>query len=547
MGKYWILKSGLFVSAAVLAVWAGTGAALAATDKGQRHDDVVARGKYLASAGDCMACHTVPGGAPYAGGRYIDTPFGAIASPNITPDRTTGIGGWTDEQFYRAMHEGIGRHGEYLYPVMPFPWYSLVTKEDVAAIKAYLFSLAPVQQPEQPSRLHFPFNLRPALLAWRTVFFKPAVFTPDAAQPAEVNRGAYLVNGLGHCGECHNAHPVAGTSAVRKPLQGSEIDQWYAPNITSDVRDGIGGWSNDDIVAFLKTGVSPRQGVALGPMAETVHSLSALSEADLQAIAAYLKSTPPTEGPSRQALGDQGYRGPGAKGGGTYLSYCASCHGVDGRGVAGVVPALAGNGAVRSKGPQNVIEVVLGGLPARRGYGQMPAVGAALSDAEVADVVNYVRQLGGNAASVMAETDGVAALRASTHTALNPGLGPAAGQSAPCPTVSPAAVSKALADPRTGLADQLAGVNDNDLYPQTQRLVAMLRAAAPGLAQADMINGLTSAYCPVARQAHPDPAELSVRLGTFGQLVYTQLQTGRQARHQAHLPAQASRVSAGAR
>jgi mono/diheme cytochrome c family protein len=479
--------------------------------------DVVARGKYLTAAGDCMACHTQQGGAAFAGGRYIDTPFGSIASPNITPDKATGIGNWSDAQFYRAMHDGIGHRGEYLYPVMPFPWYSSVTPQDVAAIRAYLQTVKPVSKARAPNHLHFPFNVREALLAWRVAFFKAATFEPNPAHSAEVNRGDYLVNGLAHCGECHNARPVAGTSAFRKPFQGGMVDNWFAPNISSDLRGGIGGWTNDQIATFLKTGAAPGKGVALGPMAETIHSLRVLSDADLHAIAAYLKTTPAVA-PSEQAAA--GYQGAGALGGGAYLSHCASCHGVDGKGLAGVVPALVGNGAVNAQGPQNMIRVVLGGLAAKGEFAPMPAVGVAMSDADIAEVANYVRQLGGNEAPVTAEAETVAGLRAVTPTMLN--SGPDAG----CPEIGSPQVAHAIADARNGLQRDLAGVTDANMYVQTQRVVAKLRAAAPGVAMAELVNGLTAAYCPVVRQdAKLDVASRTLRLGQFSELVYMNLRS----------------------
>ena len=198
----------------------------------------------------------------------------------------------TDDQFYRVMHEGIGRHGEYLYPVMPFPWYTTVTREDAMAIKAFLFAQPAVNQARPPNKLAFPFSVRKSMAVWREAFFKPGTFTPDPAASDEVNRGAYLVNGLAHCGECHNSRPVVGTSKFRGSLQGGVIDNWYAPNITSDVHTGIGAWSNAEIANYLKTGIAPGKGIAVGPMAETVHSLSKLTDADLLAIAAYLKTTP---------------------------------------------------------------------------------------------------------------------------------------------------------------------------------------------------------------------------------------------------------------
>ncbi|CAN5189045.1 hypothetical protein BH11PSE9_BH11PSE9_28760 [soil metagenome] len=483
------------------------------------HAELVAKGQYLTQAGDCMACHTAEttngkAGQPFAGGRMINTPFGAMSSPNITPDVKTGIGAWTDDQFYRAMHEGIGRHGEYLYPVMPFPWYSSVSRDDVLAIKAYLFTQPAVQAARVPNRLAFPFNIRTSLLAWREVFFEPKTFQPDPTQTDEVNRGAYLANGLAHCGECHNAQPVAGTSKWRRSLQGGVIDNWYAPNITSDARDGIGSWSNDQLATFLKTGVAPGKGIAVGPMMETVHSLSHLTDADLHAIAAYLKTTPPQP----DAKADQKlalFNGPDARGAQTYLNHCASCHGVNGQGVAGAIPALAGNGAVASKGPQNVIRVIVGGREATHQYGPMPAVGAGMSDQEVADAANYVRQSWRNAAPPTAMPGMVAQLRKETDTLMNAASGHG------CPPVAQAAVAKAIADPRNGVAKQLAEIDEATMWQAAAQLGTTVARAAPKASHAEVVNGLTAAYCAVVHDdAKLAPNAKALQLGQFSQLVY---------------------------
>ena len=231
-GRTTVSVSTLFVSVAWLMVTTvGTQAA---------DDALIKKGEYLMRAGDCIACHTAPGGTPFAGGLYMPTPFGSISTPNITPDKDTGIGTWSDDQFYHAVHDGIGHKGEYLYPVFPFPWYTKVTRDDVMAIKAYLFSLKPEHAPRKPLQLAFPFSIRTALLTWRTAFFKAETFKPDPSASAQVNRGAYLVEGLGHCGECHNHNNVLGASDWSGKLEGGEIDGWYAPNITSNGKEGVG-------------------------------------------------------------------------------------------------------------------------------------------------------------------------------------------------------------------------------------------------------------------------------------------------------------------
>ena len=478
-------------------------------------NDLIARGAYLAAAGDCAACHTEKGGAAFAGGLAMDTPFGPLISPNITPDKTTGIGNWTDDEFYRALHEGRAKDGSFLYPAMPFPWYTKVTREDALAIKAYLFSLPPVNKPRAPSHLRFPFDVRPALGAWRAAFFTPGTFVPDPKASPEINRGAYLVTGLAHCGECHNGQLLAGSSKFDQSLRGGMIDHWYAPNITSDVRDGIGSWTQQELAQFLKTGNAPGKGIAVGPMAETVHSLSRLNDADLGAIAAYLKTTPPQPSPAHGHDLDAASTNHGGQ---VYLSYCASCHGLKGEGRPGAVPALAGNGAVAAKGPQNVIMVALGGLPARQGYAPMLAIGASMSDADVADVANYVRKSWGNNAPATASPEDVHAARATVDTLMS------GERVSGCPAVAPDALAHLVASPQAPLHASLAAITDDTLAQDAPALIAQVRRALPKLTTVQVVNGLTAAYCPIVRaDAKLDANAKALRIGHFSELVYTQL------------------------
>lgn len=471
---------------------------------------LVSRGQYLVTAGDCASCHTKPGGQPFAGGLYMPTPFGAISVPNITPDLQTGIGAWSDEEFYRALHEGIGRHGEFLYPVFPFPWYTRVTRNDALAMRAYLASLPAVNSPRAPLRLSWPASVRDSLLAWRTLFFKPEASSPSYATP-QIARGAYLVEGLGHCGECHNRNNVAGISRWSGRLQGGQIEGWYAPNITADYAEGIGSWSASEIAKFLKTGVSRHGGVVLGPMQEVVQrSTSQLTDRDLLAMAAYLKSVPPHESYPDTAT-------PVARvaEGGTYLSYCASCHGVTGHGIGGEIPALVGNGAVSAGGAQNVIRVVLGGLPAARGMAPMPAVGAGMSDQDVAAAVNYVRNSFGNAAPANATPGLVGQIRADTQTTLagNPATG--------CPRITPTPLATALQTPSTHA--RLQAMTDATMLNDIDRLLPQVRAAAPSLDNSSLVNGLTDAYCAVLADRKLTVASRAEQLGNFSILVYGQL------------------------
>lgn len=502
-----VRRAGLALGGIGLLGVVSASSALGATAEADR----IARGEYLARAGDCVACHTAPGGQPFAGGREMKTPFGSISTPNITADKKTGIGTWSDDDFYRALHEGIRKDGAYLYPAFPFPWFTKVTREDVLDIKAYLFSLPPLDAPRKPLKLAFPFNVRDGLIGWRAAFFRAETFKPDPAKSEQVNRGAYLVQGLGHCGECHNSHKLLGASDWSGRLEGGEIQGWYAPNITSAPHQGIGGWTDAQMVAFLKTGAAPRQGIVLGPMQETINdSLHYLTDADLGAIAAYLHSVPP------KGLYKATSAGATETGGEVYLSFCASCHQRNGEGRPGMIPALAGNGAVLAQQPLDVIRVVLGGLEAQHGRAPMPAMGAGMTDRQVADAVNYVRQSWGNAAPATAAPGMVAELRARTHTLL------AANLPGGCPAVTDPTLAKAIDAP--DVAATLKQVHRTNMLEQIDAMLPKVKAAAPGAHADAIVNALTQAYCPIAFQDATLPAaERPIQLGTFAQLVYGQI------------------------
>ena len=265
---------------------------------------VINQGEYLARAGDCVACHTVPNGKPFAGGRAMATPFGNLYVPNITPDDETGIGKWNADEFYRMMHTGISRDGTMLYPAMPFAQYTKVTRADSDAIFAYLMSVPPVRQENRKHELRFPFNKRELLIGWRTLYFKEGEYVPDPKQSAQWNRGAYLVEGLGHCSMCHTAINVLGGSKESQEFEGGMIpnQNWYAPSLTSNREAGLGDWDIKDIADLLQVGVSQRATV-YGPMAEVVYnSLQYLTDDDATAMAVYLKSLPQAR---RRAAADQ--------------------------------------------------------------------------------------------------------------------------------------------------------------------------------------------------------------------------------------------------
>lgn len=373
---------------------------------GQSLDQAIKKGEYLAHVGDCVACHTKHDGPAFAGGFALPTPFGTLYSPNITPDTQTGIGNWSADDFYNMMHTGRSRDGTLLYPAMPFPAYSKVTRADSDAIFAYLSSLKPVHQPNRENELRFPYNNRSLLIGWRTLYFHEGEFRPDPKRSAEWNRGAYLVEGLGHCGTCHTAINALGGSSDEKAFAGGLIpmQNWYAPSLTNNKEAGLGDWPVDDIIALLKTGQS-RRGVVYGPMAEVVHnSLQYLTDADVHAMAVYLKTLPEhsTSASSDNARGATRVTASTlARGHAIYVAQCASCHLESGLGQPPGYPPLANNPSIEMESAVNPIRMVLnGGYPPEttgnpRPYG-MPPFAQVMSDEDIAAVVTYVRVSWGN-------------------------------------------------------------------------------------------------------------------------------------------------------
>ena len=476
---------------------------------------VVARGKYLTEMGDCAACHTAEGGKPFAGGLYMNMPYaGKIATPNITPDKETGIGTYTDDEFYSVFHDGIGRAG-HLYPAMPFPWYTNVSRDDVLAIKAYLMTLEPVHAPRKEAHLNFPFNIRVGMAFWDAALLKQAP-APAADASDQVKRGAYIVNGLEHCGECHNNNKLLGNISWSKRLQGGVIDGWYAPNITSDQHYGIGRFSDQQLAQYLKTGAAPTMGSVLGPMSQTVHeSLSKLSDDDIKAVVAYLKSTEPLSDYKDAKSSD--FTGVDPTGVQTYLSYCASCHQQNGQGIPGKVPSLDGNGAIAAGGPETIIRVILGGVNAQDSYGPMAALGASMSNEQISQVTNYIRQSWSNAAPANAEPGTVGKLRAQTQTLL-------AGNLGSCPDLAQEDMRKVVADPSVDAL--LKSVNEGNMTQSANAIIAKVRAIDPKAKQADVVNSLTIAYCPVVAADDSLSAQQKIwQLDQFGESVYTQLTT----------------------
>ncbi|MFP5495468.1 MAG: c-type cytochrome [Gammaproteobacteria bacterium] len=377
--------------------------------------DLVKQGEYLARAGDCVACHTAKGGKPFAGGLPMETPIGTIYSTNITPDKT-GLGDYSFEDFDQAVRHGVAKDGSTLYPAMPYPSYARVSESDMQALYAYFMKgVEPVAQVNKDSDIPWPLSMRWPLAGWRWMFApKVEDYQAQAGADPVISRGAYLVEGLGHCGACHTPRALTmqekslSASDGTAFLSGSApLEGWIAKSLRGDHKDGLGSWSEDQLVQFLKTGRSDRSAVFGGMSDVVVHSMQYMSEEDLTAIARYLKSLPavdPKDQPHQydKQVADALWKGDDSKpGASVYIDNCAACHRTDGHGYTRVFPALAGNPVLQTADATSLINIVLNGgtLPATHRAPStftMPAFAWRLSDQEVADVVSFVRDSWGN-------------------------------------------------------------------------------------------------------------------------------------------------------
>lgn len=409
------IKSGLKASFSLVALYLLSSAAHAAISD---NNEAIRKGEYLATVGDCAACHSVAGHAPFTGGLKMPTPVGDIYSTNITPAPKTGIGQYTYDDFAKALREGIAKDGHHLYPAMPYTSFAKVNDGDMQALYAYFMNgVKPVEQANRESDIPWPLNMRWPLLFWNWAFHDNKVYQPSSRKSEQWNRGAYLVQGLGHCGACHTPRGVAFEEKALDQnesayLTGGAIDGWSASDLTGNVHDGLGRWSAQDLTQFLKTGRTDSS-AAFGPMTDVVEqSTQHLTEADIQAIAVYIKSLksskPQAEPPSNEdktsaALMRGDMRVPGAQ---EYMDNCAACHRIDGKGYAKTFPALAHNSALLGDDPSSLINMVLhGGKMAVTQHDvtglTMPDFGWRLDDKQVADLVNFVRNSWGNQASVV--------------------------------------------------------------------------------------------------------------------------------------------------
>jgi mono/diheme cytochrome c family protein len=383
---------------------------------------LIERGRYLARAADCEACHTTKGGAPYAGGLAFVLPFGTLYSTNITPDKETGIGDYSHADFLNSVHSGVRRDGKRLYPAMPYASYAYMTDADALAIKAYLFSLTPLHARAPANTLAFPFDQRWLMLGWSLLFNPDRRFEPHVDRSAEWNRGAYLVEAMAHCGECHTPRNLFQGLDNRSKFTGAVQAGWRAYNITPDPSSGVGAWSDAELQQYLAVGHAAGRGTAAGPMGEAVDkSLSYLSQPDIAAIVAYLRSVPPIQSadflepkaepaPSSPKLGVSARADPLGKQ--IFESACASCHGWTGESRILSFATFVGSRAVNDPSAANVAQIILGGGERRTptGFAIMPSFGHAYSNAEVAAVANYVTARFGSKPSAVTAED-VAKLR----------------------------------------------------------------------------------------------------------------------------------------
>lgn len=396
------------------------------------NDALIKRGEYLATASDCTACHTEPGGPAFGGGYKVSTPLGQIIGSNISSDKEFGIGNWTDDEFVSAVRDGVGKGGEQLYPAMPYDAFAKMRREDVLAIKAYLMSLPPVHKAAPRTDLPFPFNQRWGLRFWKWINLKEGALQNDPSQSPQWNNGRYLVEALAHCTTCHTPRTLTMGMDNDNSLAGGDLGAWEAFNITPDKNAGIGNWSKDDIVTYLKTGYLAGKASASGPMAEAIeHSLQYLPDSDLQDIATYLKSVKPVADSHQTQPRDEqgqptnavmGLRGADAEqlqreaGAVVFEGNCSTCHGATGSGTGtgfDAYPSLFHHSVTGASDPRNLVSVILNGVDRHMQQGEilMPSFAPHLSDQQISDVANFVVKNLGNPAAATVTPDQVAKMR----------------------------------------------------------------------------------------------------------------------------------------
>ncbi|MGY9050359.1 MAG: c-type cytochrome, partial [Rhodobacterales bacterium] len=471
----------------------------------QAQEDQTNRGAYLTDLAGCVHCHTGPGGAAFAGGLTLNTPFGELVSPNITPDET-GIKGWTLEDFKRALREGKNHDGAPLYPAMPFTAYTKLSDDDVASIWSYISTLDPVENKVDVIQLPFPYNIRTAVGVWQAMFFDPGRFEPNPDLDDQMNRGKYIVEALAHCSSCHTPRNALGAQIDSERFQGAQTEQWYAPNITRGPNSVLTKWDEEGLINFLN-GNHANNIPAFGPMGQVTDSLSKVSTEDVAAIAAYMlrgqpkpedaeKIEPKPLSEEELALSDS-----------VFEANCVSCHGKDGAGAPGVAANLVGNGGVVANAPDNVVNVLLQGIAPNDDYGVMPSFADVLSNEEIAAAANHVRRSWGNAGALTANADLVAYLRD-----LNGPPDPSVKLAVNCRSVADETVTTELKQALSERA-QTTRVETDGLAT----LAADYANARPELSEGERLTAMSGLYCRELAIAHPD---LSVSQFTTAQMAF---------------------------
>lgn len=483
----------------ILALSALAASACLALATGSRAEDAeVSAGRYVATVAGCASCHTAEGGAPFAGGLVLQTPFGPLATSNITQDRATGIGTFTKTTFENALRRGLNKDGQPLYPGMPYLHYTQMTDTDLDALWAYMQTIAPVTNAVTVNRLPFPFDVRASLYVWRKLYFKEGRFEPVSDKSAAWNRGAYLVDALGHCSSCHTPRGPLGGPIPSRRLQGALIEEWYAPNISNGPQSVIADWDVARLEAFL-AGNDGMNHVAVGTMRQVVEDLATVTEADRHAIAVYLKDqpAPPTRAPE---AAPEAAPPTVAEGRDLFANNCATCHGADGRGAPGVAASLVGSGAVVAEQADNVISVLLEGIGPSEDRGVMPSFRHSLTNEEIAAVADYVRTTWGNDAPANASVSEVARLRETTAS------DPRALAAAICPNVPLARVGEKN---RAALADLVASKRLDSA--KVEAVVTAYRAKNPDASMGQLVTDLSGVYCQAVAKSGADRTAVAAR------------------------------------
>lgn len=466
--------------------------------------DLVAKGKYLANAAGCAACHTAEAGQPFAGGHVLKTPFGDLAVPNITQDQPTGIGNWTAEDFEGALRRGIGKDGLPLYPAMPYVHYTKISDDDIDALWAFIRTVEPVAHRVEVNLLPFPFDVRESLAVWQMLYLQEGRFEADSGKSPEWNRGAYLVDALAHCAACHTPRDALGGPIGDRALQGAPVEEWYAPDISNGPGSVIGDWSVERLTGYLE-GESGNNHVALGSMRDVVDDISRMTKDDRTAIAVYLKDQPASSDADTAAAGATALDTVSVERGGRIFSLnCANCHAADGKGKEGIAASLVGAGGVVAASPANVISVLLQGISPGTGPfaadGLMPSFRDVLDSQEIADVANYVRASWGNDAPLAASSADVNHLRRMSET------DPTVAAGTTCPNAPAAKIDEGTRSAITALAQQ-ATVDPNRIAD----IVAGYSEHFPDTTRDDRVLWLAGLYCQQVAIAGAPKAEVIER------------------------------------